>query len=78
MHLKNLRGVSEFRFEKIDSFTLETSEHHPIRNFFRNERVRVKNRNSKIMKLICQGIILIFFRFSELLLIIFYENQKIR
>ena len=35
-------GVSEVRFyKKLDSFTLETSENHLIRNFLRNERMRV-------------------------------------
>ena len=43
MRIKNLRGVSEVRFKKkLDSFTLETSKNHLIRNFLRNGRVRVK------------------------------------
>ena len=43
MRIKNLRGVSEVRFKKNDSFTLETSKNHLIRNFLRNGRLRVKN-----------------------------------
>ena len=36
------KGVSEVRFKKkLDSFTLETSKNHIVRNFLRNERVRV-------------------------------------
>ena len=36
-------GVSEVRFKKkLDSFNLETSKNHLIRNFQRNGRVRVK------------------------------------
>ena len=35
-------GVSEVRFKKLDSFTLETSKNHLIRNFLRNGRLRVK------------------------------------
>ena len=44
MRIKNLRkrGVSEVRLKKLDSFTLETSKNHFIRNFLRNGRVRVK------------------------------------
>ena len=43
MRSKNQRGVSEVRFiKKLDSFTLETSEDHLIRNFLRNRHVRVK------------------------------------
>ena len=43
MRIKNLkRGVSEVRFKKkLDSFTLETSKNHLIRNFLRNGRPRV-------------------------------------
>ena len=42
MRIKNLSGVSEVRFKKIVSFTLETSKNHLIRNFLPNGRVRVK------------------------------------
>ena len=42
MRIKNIRGVSEVRFKKIDSITLEMSKNHLIRNFLRNGRVRVK------------------------------------
>ena len=39
---KSEKGVSEVRFKKkLDSFTLETSKNHLIRNFLRNERLRV-------------------------------------
>ena len=41
MRIKNLRGVSEVRFKKLDSFTLETSKNHLIRNFLRNGRLMV-------------------------------------
>ena len=43
MRIKNLRGVSEVRFKKLDSFTLETSKNNLIRNFLRNGRLRVKS-----------------------------------
>ena len=42
MRIKNLRGGQWGPIKKIDSFTLETSENHLIRNFLRNERLRVK------------------------------------
>ena len=42
MRIKNMRRVSEVRIKKLDSFTLETSKNHLIRNFLRNGRVRVK------------------------------------
>ena len=42
MRIKNLRGVSEVRFKKLDYFTLETSKSHLIRNFLRNGRVTLK------------------------------------
>ena len=42
MRIKNLRGVSEVQLKKLDSFTLETSKNHLIRNFLRNGRVRVE------------------------------------
>ena len=46
MRIKNLRGeVSEVRFKKLDSFSLETSKIHLIRNFLRNGRLRVKLQN---------------------------------
>ena len=36
MRMKNLMGVSEVRIKKkLDSFTLETSKNHLIRNFLR-------------------------------------------
>ena len=35
-------GVSDIRLKKLDSVTLETSKNHLIRNFMRNERVRVE------------------------------------
>ena len=41
MRIKNLRGVSEVRLKKLDSFTFETSKNHLIRNFLRNGRLRV-------------------------------------
>ena len=41
MRIKNLSGVSEVRFKKLDSFTLETSKNHLIHNFLRNGRLRV-------------------------------------
>ena len=41
MRIKNLMGVSEVRFKKLDSFTLETSKNYLIRNFLRNGRLRV-------------------------------------
>ena len=41
MRIKNQRGVSEVRLKKIDSFTLEMSKYHLIRNFLRNGRLRV-------------------------------------
>ena len=45
MRIKNLRGVSEVRFKKkLDTFTLETSKKHHIRNFLRNGRLRVMVR----------------------------------
>ena len=34
--------VSEVRLKKLDSFTLETSNNHVIRNYRRNGRLRVK------------------------------------
>ena len=34
--------LSEVQFKKLDSFTSETSKNHLIRNFLRNERLRVK------------------------------------
>ena len=42
MRIKNLMGVSEVRFKKIDSFTLGMSKNHLIRTFLRNGRLRVK------------------------------------
>ena len=42
MPIKNLRGTVTSDFKKLDSFTLETSKNHLIRNFLRNRRVRVK------------------------------------
>ena len=42
MHIKNLRGQWGPIKKKLDSFTLETSRNHLIRNFMRNGRVRVK------------------------------------
>ena len=39
--------VSEVGFEKkLDSFTLETSKNHLIRNFLRNWRLRVNSRKN--------------------------------
>ena len=35
--------VSDVQFKKLDSFILETSKNHLIRNFLRNRRVRVKS-----------------------------------
>ena len=48
MRIKNLMGVSEVRLKKIDSFPLETSKNHVIRNFLHNERLGVK-KNLKIV-----------------------------
>ena len=42
MRIKNLKGVSDVRFKKLDSFTLETSKNHLVRIFLRNGRLRVK------------------------------------
>ena len=42
MRIKNLRGSVRSDLKKLDSFTLKTSKNHLIRNFLRNERVRVK------------------------------------
>ena len=41
-HQKSEGGVSKVRFKKLDSFTLETSKNHLIRNLLRNGRLRVK------------------------------------
>ena len=41
MRIKNLRGVSEVKFKKLDSFTSETSKNYLIRNILCNGRVRV-------------------------------------
>ena len=41
MRIKNLRGVSEVRLKKLDSFTLEASKNLLISNFLRNGRLRV-------------------------------------
>ena len=42
MRIKNLMWASEVRLKKLDSFTLETSKNHLIRNFLRSGRLRVK------------------------------------
>ena len=42
MRIKNRMGVSDVRFKKLDSLTLEKSKNHLIRNFLRNGRLRVK------------------------------------
>ena len=42
MCIKNLRGISEVRFKKLESITFETSKNYLIRNFLRNGCVRVK------------------------------------
>ena len=42
-------GVRDVRFKKLDSFTLEMSKNHLIRNFLRNGRLRV-NRGFRIIK----------------------------
>ena len=42
MSNKNLRGVSEVRLKKLDSFTFGTSKNHLIRIFLRNGRLRLK------------------------------------
>ena len=39
-------------FKKLDLFTLETSKNHLIRNFLRNERLRVNTEISKLFFLI--------------------------
>ena len=50
MRIKNLSGGQWGPIEKkLDSFTLETSKNHLIRNFLRNERLRVK-LESKILQ----------------------------
>ena len=41
MRIKNLRGSVRSDLKKLDSFSLETSKKHLIRNFLRNGRVRV-------------------------------------
>ena len=40
MSIKNLRGVSEVQFKKLDPFTSETSKNHLIRNFLRNGQLK--------------------------------------
>ena len=52
MRIKNLRGVSEVRFKKLDFFTLETSKNHLIHNFLRNGRLRVRVKKVTIKKLV--------------------------
>ena len=42
MRIKNLREEVRSDLKKLDLFTLETSKNHLVRNFLRNERVRVK------------------------------------
>ena len=42
MRNKNLRGGQWGPIWKFDFFTLETSKNHPIRNFLRNGRLRIK------------------------------------
>ena len=49
MCIKNLRGsVSSDLKKKLDSFTLETSKNHLIRNFLSNGRLRVNGRKSHL------------------------------
>ena len=44
--------------QKLDSFTLEPSKNHLIRNFLRDGRVRVKSRNLVIFSFLrCQKFI---------------------
>ena len=50
MRIKNLRGVSVVRVKKLDSFSLETSKNHQIRNFLQNERLRVNLRIFHLIK----------------------------
>ena len=45
MRIKNQREVSEVRLKKLDSFNLETSKNHLIRNFLRNGRLRVDQKS---------------------------------
>ena len=42
-----IKHLSEVRLKKLDSFTLETSKNHLIRNILRNGRLRV-NRISRV------------------------------
>ena len=46
-HQKSERGSLRSDLEKLDSFTLETSENHLIRNFLRNRRLKVKTELGK-------------------------------
>ena len=41
MRIKNRRRSVGSDLKKLDSFTLETSKNHLIRNFLRNGRLRV-------------------------------------
>ena len=42
MRIKNLRGSVRSVLKKLESFTLETSKNHLVRNFLRNGRLSVK------------------------------------
>ena len=44
MHIKNLRGSQWDPIKKLNSFTLEMSKNHLIRNLLRNGRLRVKGK----------------------------------
>ena len=57
MLIKNLRGGGyQLDFKKLDSFTLETSKNHLIRNFLRIRRVRVNKVFHNINLSLCEKI----------------------
>ena len=62
MRIKNPREVSEIRFKKVDSFSLERSKNHRIRNFLRNRRLRVnKNRHPFCFRILVTSFIFLEF-----------------
>ena len=44
-------GLVRFSLKKLDSFTLETSKNHLIRNFLRNGRVMVNDQKINLVLL---------------------------
>ena len=63
IHIKNLRGEGSMRSDlkkKLDSFTLETSKNHLIRNFLSNGHLRVK-----IIKILYSNLVSKFCIFKE-------------